>query len=120
MIIVSQDDLKRLEASHGPNVWNMGAWNSDGVFGYAAVPLEAVRQAAEKLSDPGLNTLLARLKDTPERTRLFLDLLRFYPALTDRIVAVYRRSYARRYQADAAAAVDTTRVGALAERLPGR
>ena len=46
-IDIPDDDLKRLERRFGPDVRHMGAWNSDGVFGYSSVSLGAVEAAAE-------------------------------------------------------------------------
>jgi hypothetical protein len=38
-IVLTDDELKRLETPFGPVVRHMGPWNSDGVFGYASVPI---------------------------------------------------------------------------------
>jgi hypothetical protein len=46
-IIVTDDELKRLGKRFGPNVWQMGSWNSGGVFGYSNVPILAVEKASE-------------------------------------------------------------------------
>jgi hypothetical protein len=51
-IVVTEDDLRRLEKRFGSAVRLMGSWNSDGTFFYASVPLSAVRRAAENLVNP--------------------------------------------------------------------
>ena len=55
-IFLTDDELKRLETRFGPVVRHMGPWNSDGVFGYASIPLVAVQKAAETLANPNLLT----------------------------------------------------------------
>ena len=90
-IIVSDDDLKPLEKRFGPDVRQMGAWHSDGVFGYSSVPIVAVEEAAESLNDPTVVEAVIRLKQAPERTKPFLELVHsFGPALVEKIVAAYR------------------------------
>jgi hypothetical protein len=89
-IFLSDDELKRLEKRFGPVVRQMGPWNSDGVFGYASVPIVAVEKAAETLADPNLLTALSRLR-APERTQTFIELLEnFGSVLVERIVRAYR------------------------------
>jgi hypothetical protein len=89
-IILTDDELKRLETRFGPVVRQMGPWNSDGIFGYASIPLAAVEKAAETLANPDLLTALPRLR-TPEPTKTFIELLGdFGPALVERIVDAYR------------------------------
>lgn len=73
-IDVTDDELKRLETRFGPVVRQMGPWNSDGVFGYASVPVAAVERAAGSLDNPDLLVALPRLR-TPERTKTLLALL---------------------------------------------
>ncbi|MGA3044960.1 MAG: hypothetical protein ABSF54_29640 [Bryobacteraceae bacterium] len=46
-IVLTDDELQRLETRFGLVVRQMGTWNSDGVFGYASVPIVAVEKAAE-------------------------------------------------------------------------
>ena len=89
-IYLTDDELKRLEARFGPLVRQMGPWNSEGVFGYASVPIVAVEKAAETLANPHLLTALPRLR-TPERTKTFIELLEdFGSVLVERIVGAYR------------------------------
>ena len=91
-IFLTDDELKRLETRFGPVVRQMGPWNSDGVFGYASIPLVAVQKAAETLANPNLLTALPRLR-TPERTKTFIELLEdFGSVLVERIAAAYRES----------------------------
>ena len=90
MIIVSHDELKRLEACHGPEVWQMGTWNSDGVFGYTMVPAEAVEKAVEALCGPDIVEALACLKQSQQQTALFIELLSAYPKLVEKLAAAYR------------------------------
>ena len=89
-IFLTDDELKRLETRFGPVVRQMGPWNSDGVFGYASIPLVAVQKAAETLANPNLLTALSRLR-TAEGTKTFVELLEeFGPSLVERIVDAYR------------------------------
>ena len=89
-IVLTDDELQRLETRFGPVVRQMGPWNSDGVFGYASVPIVAVERAAETLENPNLLVALPRLR-TPERTKTFIELLEnFGSVLVERIVAAYR------------------------------
>jgi len=89
-IVLTDDELKRLETRFGPVVRQMGPWNSDGVFGYASVPVVTVEKAAEALGNPNLLGALPRLR-TPGRTKAFIDLLEdFGSVLVERIVAAYR------------------------------
>ena len=74
-IVVTDDDLRRLEKRFGSAVRLMGSWNSDGTFGYISVPLSAVRRAAEELVSPDAIADLSRPKHMPERTTAFLELL---------------------------------------------
>jgi hypothetical protein len=90
-IVVTEDDLSRLEKRFGSDVRLMGSWNSDGTFGYASVSLSAVRRAAEDLVNHGVIANLCRPKQMPERTTEFLELLNTvgFP-LISAIVAAYR------------------------------
>jgi hypothetical protein len=89
-IVLTDDELKRLETRFGPLVRQMGPWNSDGVFGYASVPIAALEKAAETLANPNLLTALPRLR-TPEGTKTFIELLEnLGSALVERIVGAYR------------------------------
>ena len=89
-IVLTDDELRRLETRFGPVVRQMGPWNSDGVFGYASVPIVAVEKAAETLANPNLMTALPRLR-TPDRTKTFIELLEVSgSALVERIVGAYR------------------------------
>jgi len=91
-IVLTDDELKRLERRFGPVVRQMGPWNSDGVFGYASVPIVAVKKAAETLENPSPLVALPRLR-TPERTKTFIELLEdFGSVLVERIAAAYRES----------------------------
>ena len=89
-IVLTDDELKRLETRFGPLVRQMGPWNSDGVFGYASVPVAAVEKAAEALQNPHLLVALPRLR-TLERTKTFIKLLEGCGSISiERIVAAYR------------------------------
>jgi hypothetical protein len=89
-IFLTDDELKRLEIRFGPVVRQMGPWNSDGVFGYASIPLVAVEKAAETLANPDLLTALPHLR-TPELTKTFIALLDDCGSvLVQRIVDAYR------------------------------
>jgi|ERR1035438_950443 hypothetical protein len=91
-IIVPDDELKRLEKRLGPGVRQMGSSNSDGVFSYSSVPIVAIEEAAESLNDPIVAEVVFRLKQAPERTKLFIELLQsFGPPLVEKIAAAYRQ-----------------------------
>ena len=90
-IVLPDEDLKRLEKRFGSGVRQMGWWNSDGVFGYSSVPIAAVEKAAGALDDPTVTKVLSRLKETPERTKPFVELLEsFGPSLIEKIAAAYQ------------------------------
>ena len=90
-IILTDDDLKRLEKRFGPAVRHMGSWNSDGTFSYLAVPITTVQKAADALNDPALLEFVHQLSDKPGRVTEFTELLqRFGPTLVDSIVASRR------------------------------
>src|SRR5260370_2190922 len=89
-IVLTDDELKLIEKRLGPEVRQMGPWNSDGTFGYSSVSVIAVEKAAEELEDPNLTTALSCLRQTPEGTRRFIELLETYGhVLIARIVAAY-------------------------------
>jgi len=91
-IVVTDDELQRLETRFGPVVRQMGPWNSDGVFGYASVPIVAVEKAAEALDNPNLLVAVPRLRAT-DQTKTFIELLEdFGSVLVERIVDKYRES----------------------------
>jgi hypothetical protein len=91
-IVLTDDELRRLETRFGPVVRQMGPWNSDGVFGYASVPIVAVEKAAETLDNPNLLVAVPRLRAT-EQTKTFIELLEdFGSVLVERIVDKYRES----------------------------
>jgi hypothetical protein len=91
MIILPDDELRRLEKQFGPEVWRMGSWNSDGVFGYCAVSTLEIETAAAAAGDPALREVLGRLTSSPDRTRAFLEMLEsFGLPLIERIVAIHR------------------------------
>jgi hypothetical protein len=90
-VVLTEDDLKRLERRFGSAVRLMGSWNSDGTFGYASIPLSAVGKAAEDLGTPDVILDLSRTKHMPERTAAFIELLRtFGSPLIAAVVAASR------------------------------
>jgi hypothetical protein len=90
IIVIPEDELKRLERRFGPDVRRMGPWNSDGVFGYTTVSLGAVESAAEAVGAPGLPEAVSRLQDAREPVAAFLDLVEaFGPDLVVKIKAAY-------------------------------
>jgi len=91
MIILPDDELRRLEKQFGPEVWRMGSWNSDGVFGYCAVSPPEVQTAAAASGDQAWCEALDRLMSSPDRTRAFLEMLEsFGLPLIHGIVAAHR------------------------------
>jgi hypothetical protein len=90
-IVVTDDELRRLERRFGPGVRRMGPWSSDGTFGYSSVSIAVVEKAAEAMRNPNLAVAVSRLTNTPERTKPFVELLEtFGPTLIERIIAAYR------------------------------
>ena len=90
-IIVPDDDLKRLERRFGPGVRQMGSWNSDGIYSYSSIPIVAVEEAAESMNDPIMAEAVIRLKQAPERTKPFIELLQSSgPAFIEKIAAACR------------------------------
>jgi hypothetical protein len=75
IIVIPEDDLKRLERRFGPDVRRMGSWNSDGVFGYMSIPLGAIESAAEAVGQPGLPEAVSRLQEALEPVAAFLELV---------------------------------------------
>jgi hypothetical protein len=101
-MILTDDDLRVLERRLGGGVRQMGSWNSDGTFGYTSVPLTAVQGAAELLEDSRLTAAVARLEQTAEPTKLFIELLEtFGSRLVDRIVAAYRKYHGQTFAPEA-------------------
>ena len=93
-IVVPDEDLKRLEKRFGPAVRYMGPWNSDGIFGYCSVPLAAVEKAADTLNDPPVSESLQQLKQTPDPTLPFIEMLQnFGFTLIERIVAAEQEHF---------------------------
>ncbi|MBZ5617231.1 MAG: hypothetical protein LAQ69_00665 [Acidobacteriia bacterium] len=91
MIVVTDDELKKLEEHFGPDVRHMGTWNSDGVFGYSAVPVAFVEKAAQAIGDPGLLEALHGLKKSSDRNKRFIEMLQaFGPTFVEKIAATYR------------------------------
>jgi len=92
-IVLPDDDLRRLEKRFGSGVRQMGSWNSDGVFGYSSVPIVAVEKAAGAMDNAAVTKVLSRLKEAPERTKAFVELLESCgPVLIEKIAAAYRES----------------------------
>ena len=90
IIVIPEDDLKRLERRFGPDVRLMGPWNSDGVFGYTSVSLGSVESAAEAVGAPGLPEAVSRLQEAREPVAAFVDLVEaFGPDLVGEIKAAY-------------------------------
>ena len=105
-IVITEDDLRRLEKRFGSAVRLMGSWNSDGTFGYTSVPLPVIRKAAQDLADADVVVDLSRTRHMPERTAAFLELLHTLGSpLVAAIVAAYRECSAGRVSAVASPAV---------------
>ena len=93
IIVIPEDDLKRLERRFGLDVRRMGSWNSDGVFGYLSIPLGAVERAAEAVGQTGLPEAVSRLQEAPEPVAAFLELVEaFGPDLIVKTKAAYAES----------------------------
>jgi hypothetical protein len=90
-ILVSDDELQRLEKRFGSAVRHMGPWSSDGTFGYASVSIIVVEKAVAGLDNPDLAAAVSRLTVRPEQSKPFIELLEAFGArLIERIVAAYR------------------------------
>jgi hypothetical protein len=90
-IVVTSDDLNRLERRFGPDVRRMGPWNSDGTFGYTNVSIAAVERAVETLENPDLARALSYLKAHARADQAFIELLETHGrALVEAIVVAYR------------------------------
>jgi hypothetical protein len=90
IIVIPEDDLRRLERRFGPDVRRMGPWNSDGVFGYTSISLGMVERAAEGVNQPGLPEALSRLQGAKELAAAFLELVEaFGPDLIVKIKAAH-------------------------------
>ena len=83
-IVLTDDELRVIEKRFGPEVRQMGPWNSDGTFGYSSISVIAVEKAAEELEDPNLTSALSCLKGTPDGSRHFIELLRISRSGSDR------------------------------------
>jgi len=91
-VLLTEDELRRLEKRFGSGVRQMGAWISDGTFGYSTVPIAAVEKAVDSMDNPVLRGTLARLTDTQTGTQVLIELLETYGfTLIDRIIAAYRQ-----------------------------
>ncbi len=100
MIVLPEDELRDLEKHFGPEVRHMGTWNTDGSFGFCAVPIWAVERAAEAVGLPSLAGALERLKSTDNRTQPFIEIVhRFGPLLVQEIASTYRKKVAHAYGA---------------------
>lgn len=91
-IVISDEELARLERHLGPVVRQMGPWISDGVFAYISVPIAILEKAAELLQDRLLLETVCRLRTNPQWTTGLMNLFQTRPDLVDEIVFV-RRHY---------------------------
>jgi hypothetical protein len=91
-VILTYDQLKHLERSFGSSVWQMGPWNSDGIFGYSSIPLSAVEKAAEALDNLTLIVAVSRLRNSSAPIEAFSELLEVYGVvLIEKIADAYRQ-----------------------------
>ncbi len=89
------DELRRFEKRFGARVQLMGAWNSDGVYGYITIPIAAVQRAAEALKETSISSASAHLCRCPEsaRTELLWELIdRHGSSLIEKIIDFHRES----------------------------
>jgi hypothetical protein len=84
-IVLTDDDLRRLEERFGPAVRLMGSWNSDGVFGFCSIPMAAITTAADVIQDPEFADSVRQLRRIPHPAPLFIDL--FGSAVVDQVLA---------------------------------
>ncbi len=98
MIVLPEEELKHLERHFGSDVRQMGPWNTDGSFAFCAVPISAVENAAQTLSDPSIHKAVERLRTTHNPTQRFIEILQACGLpLIRRIVAAYREQLAHSY-----------------------
>jgi hypothetical protein len=91
-IIVAEDYLRYLEKRFGPAVRYMGPWNSDGSFGYCSVGIAVIERALDSLCASGVDQCVRQLKEAPDPTGKFIELLQSYgTVLIERIVAAHQR-----------------------------
>jgi len=89
-IVISDEELTRLEKRFGPDIRQMGPWLSDGVFAYISVPIAAVEKAAQLLNDRSVLETVSHLRTSRQWTAGLMDLLQSCPDLLDRIIFVER------------------------------
>ena len=92
-INLPDDELRCVERKFGAKVRHMGAWNSDGVYGYLTIPITVVQRAAEALNTPSVMEAVSQLKQGSEiaQAKLFCELLDQYGSiLIEEIVIAYR------------------------------
>jgi hypothetical protein len=93
-IVIADDDLSRLEKRFGPAVRHIGPWNSDGTFGYCSVPIAAIERAVDVLNKPAVSESLERLKETPDRSLRFIEMLQNFGAdLIEKLVAIHNERF---------------------------
>ena len=111
MILLADEELRNLEKDFGPEVRRMGSWNTDGIFGYSAIPIPVVERAMDGIPDPSLIEALHELEHSGqnERTRRFIDLLySFGPALVGKMIIAYREYVPVRHPAPRPASAGKT------------
>src|SRR5690349_16250815 len=95
MIVLPEEQLQKLEKKFGPDVRHMGTWNSDGVFGFCAIPLTVVEKAAEAVGNPRLAPAMDRLKASDNPAEPFLDMVQSFGSVLVHAIAARYRQQAR-------------------------
>ncbi len=99
MIVLSDENLRELERRFGPDVRRMGSWNTDGSFGFCAVPIAVVENAAQAIGSPGLTEAVKSADASEDRAKRFIESLEgFGSKLVQAIVASYREHVTRAYR----------------------
>ncbi len=92
-IILPDEQVTGLEKMFGEKVRLMGAWNSDGVYGYLSIPIICIHRAAKALNIPHLMDHVLQVNQEAEngKPELFCKLLDQYGSiLIEQITIAYR------------------------------
>jgi hypothetical protein len=99
MIVLSDEKLRVLERRFGPDVRQMGSWNTDGSFGFCAVPVAVLEEAAQAVGSPTLTEAIKSANSSEDRAMRLIEFLEaFGSKLVEAIVASYHEHVARAYR----------------------
>ncbi len=99
MIVLVDEQLRELERRFGPDVRQMGSWNTDGSFGFCAVPIAVVEEAAQAVGSSGLSEAVKSANASEDRAIRLIEFLEaFGSKLVQAVVASYREHVGRTYR----------------------